>query len=60
MIVVATRRAGSGSRAGASQLVVYSHSHTGERPDVPPRVAAGYYVEMGTGEDEYGPVVAAL
>jgi hypothetical protein len=44
----------------ASKLVIYAHGPTAEQPDVQARVAAGYYVEKGTGTDEYGPIDAAL
>jgi hypothetical protein len=40
----------------ASKLVIYAHGPTQENADVPRRVVAGYYVEKGTGRDEYGPV----
>ena len=44
----------------ASKLVVYAHGPNAERPDDLARVTAGWYIEKGTGEDEYGPVRASL
>lgn len=43
----------------ASKLVMYAHGPTAGRPEDMPRVAAGWYIEKGTGADEYGPVDAA-
>ena len=43
----------------ASKLVIYAHGPTVERPDELPKVAAGWYIEKGTGTDEYGPVEPA-
>ena len=40
----------------ASKLVLYAHGPTTERPDDVPLVAAGWYIEKGTGVDDYGPV----
>jgi hypothetical protein len=42
----------------ASKLVVYAHGPTAGRPDELPKVAAGWYIEKGTGTDEFGPVEA--
>lgn len=39
--------------------MVYAHGPTAGRPEDLPRVAAGWYIEKGTGADEYGPVEAA-
>ncbi|MEO8273418.1 MAG: hypothetical protein ABI620_05090 [Chloroflexota bacterium] len=44
----------------ASKLVIYAPGPTHYDPASAPRVIAGYYVEKGTGSDEYGPVEPAL
>lgn len=44
----------------ASKLVIYAHGPTQSKPSLAPRVAAGYYIEKGTGNDEYGPVSPIL
>lgn len=44
----------------ASKLVIYAHGPTQEAPEIQPRVVAGYYIEKGTGNDEYGPVEPTL
>ncbi len=44
----------------SSKLVGYAHGPTIERPDERPRVAVGWYVETGSGEDGYGPVTSSL
>jgi hypothetical protein len=44
----------------ASKLVVYAHGPTIERADERPRVAVGWYIETGSGEDDYGPVTSSL